>query len=196
MEKLAMSESGGRRWETHFARGCLHQGLSREGLNKAPLPVTTGSEYDALGRRCGASYDYYVDRSLLARVFTGRSSSLHCARHLRELFFLFSFWQRANLLFVMLFCCHHIRHERAVENSADGFHIRDLRMVLEPHGVGKSAPGQGKLCLDRSRDHGFVAGGALPRLKAVLFEVEGFGLDYRKNCLRGTEGGNAFEQGD
>jgi len=191
-----MSESGGRRCETHFARRRLHEIVSREGLDEAGLPVTAGAEYNALGGCCGAPSDDDVDRSLLARVFTGRSSSLHCARHLRELFFLFSFWQRANLLFVMLFCCQHIRHERAVENSADGFHIRDLRMVLEPHGVGKSAPGQGKLCLDRSRDHGFVAGGALPRLKAVLFEVEGFGLDYRKNCMRGTERGNAFELGD
>ncbi len=37
--------------------------------------------------------------------------------------------------------------------------------------------------------------GALPRLIAVLFEVEGFRLNHRENCLRRTEGRNAFEQG-
>ena len=72
-----MSESCGRRCETHFARRRLHQVVSCEGLNKARLTVTAGTEYDTLGGSCCASSDYDVDRSLLSRVFARRSSGLY-----------------------------------------------------------------------------------------------------------------------
>ena len=72
-----MPESGSWRCETHLARRRLHQMVSCEGLDKACLPVTAGSEYDALGGCRGASPDDHVDRSLLARVFTRRSSGLY-----------------------------------------------------------------------------------------------------------------------
>src|SRR5579862_3245297 len=136
-----MPESGGWRCETHLARRRLHQVVSCKGLNKARLPVTAGAVYDTLGGCRGASSNYDVDRSLLARVFARRSSGLYRVGHLCKLLFLLGLRQRANLVFVVLFCGEDVRHERAVENSADGLHIRNLGMVFEPNRMRKSAPG-------------------------------------------------------
>src|SRR5215469_5348022 len=148
MQEFAMSESGGRRSETHFERRRLDQVVSRKGLDEACLTVAACAENDALCRCRSASSDYQVDRSLLARVFARRSPGLHRAGHFCEPLFLFGLGQRANLVFVMFFGCQHVSHEPAVENSADGFHVRDLGMVLEPERMRKSAPGQSKLCFD------------------------------------------------
>lgn len=136
-----MPESGSRRCETYLARRSEKQMVSREGLDEAGLPIAAGAEYRALCRGCGPSADYYVDCSLLARVLTRRSTALDRTCHFCELLFLFGFWQRTNLLFVMFFRCENVRHESAVENSADGFDICDLRVVFEPNWMRKSPPG-------------------------------------------------------
>ena len=52
--------------------------------------------------------------------------------------------QRLDLLLVVPLARDDALHDRAVEQAAEGAHVRDLRVVLEPDRVWEAAPGQAR----------------------------------------------------
>src|SRR5258708_4342426 len=96
---------------------------------------------------CASRYEYCAVRSRIAmppRFFRRGSSRLHGICHFRKLAFLLLLRQWTDVVFKMLFGCRNHLHDLAVEQTTHGFYVRNLRVILEPHGMREAAPRQGE----------------------------------------------------
>ena len=86
-----------------------------------------------------------------------------------------------------------VLHDRAVEQAAEGAHVRDLRVILEPDRVREAAPGECQLGRDRARDRHLERRHRRPQLVLVLLEVERLPLQLAEDRLGRSVGREAVE---
>src|SRR5712664_1282087 len=142
--------------------------MRRKRLYQAGLTVGASSEHRALdGVRAAAPQDH-IDRAMRPSVFAWRSSGLQGICHFRKLAFLLLLRQWTDVVFKMLFGGRDRFHNLTVEQATQGFYVRNLRMILEPHGMREAAPRQGELRLDAAGRNHFVSLRARPRFVLVL----------------------------
>src|SRR5438445_5214532 len=167
--------------------------MRRKRLYQAGLTVGASSEHRALDGVRAAAPQYHIDGAMHVSVFAWRSSRLHGICHFRKLAFLLLLRQWTDVVFKMLFGGRDRFHNLTVEQATQGFYVRNLRMILEPHRMREATPRQCKLRLNAAGHDRFVALRARPGFVLVLFQVACLGRDPREDRLRGTKGRHALE---
>ncbi len=182
-----MTEGLRRRREADCARRAMYQIVSGERLNKRSLAIAARAKYRTLDRICAATPNDYINRAMLARVLARRRDARHRIRHLAEPAFLFGGRQWTNLLLEQFLRGGYAFHNLAVEQSAKRAHVRHLRMILVPDGMGEPSPRQSELSLNAAGYDDVIASGTRPRLVGVLFEKVSVGLNHGEDGLGRAE---------
>ena len=140
-----------------------------------------------------AAADDDVDRALHAPVLARRAAGLHGVGDLGEHAALLVGRQVLDVLLVGPLAADDALHDRAVEQAAEGAHVRDLRVILEPDRVREAAPRQCELRRDRARDRHLERRHGRPQLVLVLLEVERLPLQLAEDRLGRAVGREAVE---
>ena len=171
----------------------MHQVVRREGLDQPRLQVRALAERVDPDRLGVPPADHDVDGALQATVLARRRAGLHRVGDPGQHLALLLGRQRLDLLLVVALARDDALHQRAVEQPAEGAHVRDRGMVLEPDGVREAAPRQRELRRDRARDRHLERRHRRPELVLVLLEVDRLPLELPEDRLRRPVGREAHE---